>query len=501
MIRKSELKKEVNLFEEIVRHAPVACFVIREIDDTVKFANEKVEGILGYPHSEVVGKQLTDFIKYRLEKWGKLKRIIKEGEYFKAEDDFKRNDQRVISLKYEATKFRWKDGKSYFIFFIRNVSDQILARSLYRHVFENADDWIYTVDLEGRFTSVNQKFLRMLGYTAQELIGKQAGELGIIRGENRVKATGEFEKRIYDPRQVFKRYKVDVHSKEGSVFSVDVSAVPIIEDGKVTGVQGIARDVTAAREYEKRILSLNKELEDKVKERTEKLREALSLKDQMLSDVSHELRTPLTIINLVLENIQEDSEFNSTELGSISYELDRIEALISDLSLVALPVSEDTLFPLERGVDISLIASQVLERLSSLFKKKSLTVVSEFEKIVLDTNRELFDRLLANLLTNATKYSKDKGEIIIRIFSEEQGMVLEVQDFGAGIPLEKQKFIFERFYQVDQSRDRGKGGVGLGLSIVKWIVEKHRGDITVKSKEGEGTLFRVVFPRISSSGD
>ena len=341
----------------------------------------------------------------------------------------------------------------------------------------------------------------MLGYTAQELIGKQAGELGIIRGENRVKATGEFEKRIYDPRQVFKRYKVDVHSKEGSVFSVDVSAVPIIEDGKVTGVQGIARDVTAAREYEKRILSLNKELEDKVKERTEKLREALSLKDQMLSDVSHELRTPLTIINLVLENIQEDSEFNSTELGSISYELDRIEALISDLSLVALPVSEDTLFPLERGVDISLIASQVLERLSSLFKKKSLTVVSEFEKIVLDTNRELFDRLLANLLTNATKYSKDKGEIIIRIFSEEQGMVLEVQDFGAGIPLEKQKFIFERFYQVDQSRDRGKGGVGLGLSIVKWIVEKHRGDITVKSKEGEGTLFRVVFPRISSSGD
>ena len=501
MIRKSELKKEVNLFEEIVRHAPVACFVIRAEDDTVKFANEKVEDVLGFSHLEVVGKPLTDFIKYRLEKWAKLKGLIKEGAYFKTESDFKRNDGEVISVKYEATKFRWEDGKSYYIFFVRKMLGEILAGSLYQHIFENADDWIYTVDLDGKFTSVNQKFLRTLGYSEKELVGKTAGELGLIRGDYRNLATEEFEKRINQESSSSTRYQVEVVSKSGDIFFVDISAVPIIDKNRVVGMQGVARDITAARKYERKILSLNKELEDKVKERTEKLQETLSLKEQLLADVSHELRTPLTIINLVLENIQDNNEYIPSELGSIAQEVDRIERLISDLSLVALPVSEDTLFPFEKNINVTEIALDVIRRLASLTKKKNLTVVVEFEKIEMYTNIDLFDRLLTNLLTNAIKYSKNNKEIIVRMFKVGEAVVLEVQDFGAGIPEEKKLFIFERFYQVDQSRDRGKGGVGLGLSIVKWVVEKHKGIVSVESKEGEGALFRVVFSHISSHGE
>lgn len=500
MIRKRELEKEVNLFEEIVRHAPVACFVIREKDDSVKFANEKVEDILGYPRSEVIGKPLTEFIKYRLEKWSELKKVIKEGEYFKAENDFKRNDQKVISLKYEATKFRWKDEKSYFIFFVRNVSDQVLARSLYRHIFENAADWIYTVDLEGKFTSVNHKFLQMLGYTQNEIIGKTDVEIGLVSSQHQLLVAEEFRKRINQLDEGTKRYQVDVVSKMGEVFSVDVSSVPIIENDKVIGVQGIARDITASRVYENKILSLNKELEEKVKERTEKLQEALSLKEQLLVDVSHELRTPLTIIKLVLENIKEMEEYSVNEVDSITQEVDRIEDFVSDLTLIARPAVSDTFFTFKKGVPITERALVVLGRLGPLVQQKKLTITTEFEKILLYTNQTLFDRLLANLLTNAIKYSKNKGDVIVRLYEKGGEVIVEVQDFGVGIPKEKQKFIFERFYQVDQSRDRGKGGTGLGLSIVLWIVEKHRGRIEVESAEGNGALMRVYFPVISSVG-
>ncbi|MCD6542605.1 MAG: ATP-binding protein, partial [Thermoplasmata archaeon] len=124
----------------------------------------------------------------------------------------------------------------------------------------------------------------------------------------------------------------------------------------------------------------------------------------------------------------------------------------------------------------------------------------KIEKMVEYDLPELFidkyrmEQVVTNLLSNAIKFSNRNSRIIVRASTKGDKVVLEIQDFGRGIPKNKLKKIFEPFYQVDSGMDRKFGGAGLGLTIVKGIVEAHGGNVEIESKVGEGTTFRVILP-------
>ena len=489
---------KLHLFEEIFRHAPVACLVIDD-HDVIVSANEKIEDIVGYPASALLNKPLKEFITHHLENWAGIKQEVDRVGYFRREIVFKRNDEKELNVKYEIVKIVCKRMGIYYAFFVRDITSRSKTEILYQHLFENAADFIYTIDMQGRFTSVNKKFVSELGYTEDELLGYAPEDMGILTDEDLETANEQFFKLARGEARETGRYILHIRTKDGTKITMEVRAVPILENNKMIGLQGIARDITLQKEYEQKLLLLNKDLELRVRERTVALRGALQLKEQLLADISHELRTPLSIMHLVVEDLKEGGDDSADFVMDLEQELQRLESLVDDLTLLGYPKNKDELFPFQPMVDVEKIIQETIHRLQQLIDEKSLVMVFKSSGCRMNTNPELLSRLVINLLTNAIKYSHNGGEIRVNLICDNHAHILEVQDFGIGIPVHQQKFIFERFYRADNSRTREHGGIGLGLAIVKWIVEMHKGSIEVISEDGKGALFRIVIPTIDHS--
>ena len=216
------------------------------------------------------------------------------------------------------------------------------------------------------------------------------------------------------------------------------------------------------------------------------------------ADASHELRTPLTAIRSVGEVALQDQrspvEYRDV-IGSMLEEVDRLTRLAE--SLLALSRADTGHIQLQRE-DISLVriakeASSVVEVLAEE-KQQHIEIEGE-ENLAVSVDRLILRQAIVNLLDNAIKYSPPGSHILVRVQSgRDKQVFLDVIDQGPGIPSEHQPYVFDRFYRVDKARTREWGGAGLGLSITRWAVEAHGGDISLKSEAGQGSTFRVSLP-------
>jgi signal transduction histidine kinase len=148
--------------------------------------------------------------------------------------------------------------------------------------------------------------------------------------------------------------------------------------------------------------------------------------------------------------------------------------------------------------DLTLSSSEAFELLSAQMQIRISCTISNAGPIIFNGDKERIKQLLYILLDNALKYSKPGGEIQVqvRLIKKENSVMIQISDTGIGIPQEKIRNIFERFYRVDNGRSRSHGGVGLGLSIAAWIVEAHSGQIKVTSELGTGTMVQIMLPAI-----
>jgi len=216
------------------------------------------------------------------------------------------------------------------------------------------------------------------------------------------------------------------------------------------------------------------------------------------ADASHELRTPLTAIRSVgevaLQDQRSPAEYRDV-IGSMLEEVDRLTRLAE--SLLALSRADTGHIQLQRE-DISLVriakeASSVVEVLAEE-KQQHIEIEGE-ENLAVSVDRLILRQAIVNLLDNAIKYSPPGSHILVRVQSgRDKQVFLDVIDQGPGIPSEHQPYVFDRFYRVDKARTREWGGAGLGLSITRWAVEAHGGDISLKSEAGQGSTFRVSVP-------
>jgi heavy metal sensor kinase len=216
------------------------------------------------------------------------------------------------------------------------------------------------------------------------------------------------------------------------------------------------------------------------------------------ADASHELRTPLTAIRSVgevaLQDQRSPAEYQDV-IGSMLEEVDRLTRLAE--SLLALSRADTGHIQLQRE-DISLVriakeASSVVEVLAE--EKQQHIDIEGDANLVVSVDRLILRQAIVNLLDNAIKYSPPGSHILVRVQSGgDKQVFLDVIDQGPGIPSEHQPYVFDRFFRVDKARTREWGGAGLGLSITRWAVEAHGGDISLKSEEGQGSTFRVSLP-------
>lgn len=217
-----------------------------------------------------------------------------------------------------------------------------------------------------------------------------------------------------------------------------------------------------------------------------------------VADASHELRSPLAAIRSIIDVVLAKPDAAIAErrqfLEGVSAEAVRMSRLVDDMLLMARADSDAVVFRNE-NVNIAKVTESAVKLMSPVAEKKQIGCTLEIQAtpLVRGDDERLMQVMLI-LLDNAIKYNPEGGTVHVNVKYQPGRSVIDVMDTGIGISREHLPFIFDRFYRVDKARSMQAGGQGLGLSIAKWIVEKHRGAITVTSEPGKGSTFSVTLP-------
>jgi signal transduction histidine kinase len=217
---------------------------------------------------------------------------------------------------------------------------------------------------------------------------------------------------------------------------------------------------------------------------------------EFVSNVSHELRTPLTIVHGYLQSVlRRQNNLTQTQqeaLETAASEAERTIRLLQDLLDLARADNGYLYFQMKSYVLNDLVEEVVM--MAKKYSDRIIKIESKVDRIDVKVDYSRLKQVLLNLIDNAIKYSEADTPIVLKLNQLQDQAILEVCDQGYGIPLQQQARIFERFYRVDESRSHTTGGCGLGLSIVKTLVEGMRGSVTVQSKLGEGSTFIITLP-------
>jgi heavy metal sensor kinase len=229
-----------------------------------------------------------------------------------------------------------------------------------------------------------------------------------------------------------------------------------------------------------------------------RLDDAFQLNRRFLADASHELRTPLTILRSELEAVlqrQDLPEDLRETTGTLFEEVERLVLIV------------ETLFALSRfdtgeankefaRFDLAKLVVSTAEQMELLAEDKHIAVKCEAPSpVFVEGDRARLKQVVVNLLDNAIKYTPDRGAVTLAVREQEGQALLEVSDTGIGIPAEALRHVFERFFRVDQARNRGAGGAGIGLAIVKAICAAHHGSVEARSELEAGSTFTVRLPK------
>ncbi len=235
----------------------------------------------------------------------------------------------------------------------------------------------------------------------------------------------------------------------------------------------------------------------------ERLRTSEEKRSRFVSDASHELKTPLASIKLLTDSILQydmDPETIREFVSDIGAEAERLNRMTA--KLLSLTKAEGAAGAESEIIYMAPTIRRVAKMLRQQAQQADIHVELELERDVpvLILEDDLY-QIVFNLMENGIKYNTPGGKLTVSLRRAEDNAILEVSDTGVGIPEDAVEHIFERFYRVDKARSRASGGSGLGLSIVRTIVQRNRGQIQVSSAPGQGTTFTVTFPAFDTEVD
>jgi heavy metal sensor kinase len=269
----------------------------------------------------------------------------------------------------------------------------------------------------------------------------------------------------------------------------------------LTALAGAAREIDV-RTLERRVPTrgIHDELEDVAtafNDTLARLEHSVGEMRQFSAALAHELRTPLAAlrgeIELSLRRSGHDAAEQAT-LASQMEELDRLARLIDQILTLARAESGQirlTFAP----VDVGELAASLVEQLEPVAQARTIDLKCERNGTVLvNGDAGWLQRLLLNLLDNAIKFTREGGKVVLRVSREHGRARIDVRDTGIGMSPEVTPHVFERFFQADPARSSSTDGAGVGLSLVKWIVDRHEGTIAVQSRIGEGSTFTIRLP-------
>lgn len=229
-----------------------------------------------------------------------------------------------------------------------------------------------------------------------------------------------------------------------------------------------------------------------------KLDEQENLRKRLTTDISHELLTPLTSIQTHLEAMIDGIwEANTERLSSVIEEVIRLTNLVNQLRNLSKFDSDKNKLNLSKVNLANLLKNIIYNNQGNAFEK-NINIGFEVEDISVYLDKDKMSQVIVNLLSNAIRYTPSNGNIHIQGYKKGDTIKIHFKDDGIGILEKDLKYIFERFYRVDESRSKNTGGIGVGLTIVKSIVDLHDGSIEVKSKINNGSEFIITLPNLEN---
>jgi PAS domain S-box-containing protein len=370
------------------------------------------------------------------------------------------------------------------------------ARYLIETTLTSIGDAVISVNTEGRIMFANPVARVLLRRTEKDLEGKPVEQVFTIHdGDTRAPLETPIHRVLRERTIVGSSENSILITADGDEFPVESSAAPIRDvHGVIMGVVLVFRDISERRATEKLLETQAIEL----RERTDSLKEAHDRKDQFLAMLAHELRNPLApILNAVqVLKMSGTSDPRQKWVGDvIERQTQHLARLVDDL----LDVSRITRgkVTLQRELlELSTIISRAVETSRPIIdaRKHRLDVVLPKEPIRLHGDLTRLIQVIGNLLNNAAKFTEPGGAIRVEAECVGTEVFIRVIDNGIGLPADLVPHVFDLFIQADQSLDRTQGGLGIGLTLVRYLVELHGGSVDVHSKPGEGSEFIVRLP-------
>jgi PAS domain S-box-containing protein len=364
-------------------------------------------------------------------------------------------------------------------------------------------DAVIATDPKGAINFINPTAEAVTGWTSAQAEGQPLDEVfHVLNEETRATVENPFSSVMRSGSIVGLANHTVLLTKDGREVPVEDSGAPIRDaDGRIIGVIIVFHDVSGRRHAEREREQLL------LRERAARAEAEASdrLKDEFLATVSHELRTPLTAIlgwsSILNQYGESDGEMLRKALESIERNAKAQAHIVGDILDVSRVIT-GKLHIESRPVDLAPVVQSAIETMRPAARAKSITLVTTLDADAgqVEGDAARVQQIVWNLVSNAIKFTPENGKVEVRLARRDAQVEVSVMDTGIGISPEFLPHVFDRFRQADSSRTRAHGGLGLGLAIVRHLVELHGGQVFAESEgEGRGATFTVRLPRASEA--
>jgi len=500
---RKEYEEKLALQANILSNIKEAIIVSDE-NDTIIYCNKAFVRLFVWQEHELIGRNFYDLVKIFVNKetiekiagtaWEGHSAFIIRDENHLSEIKCHSKDGTQLIIDAKRTVVRDSKGRHKgIILSIRDVSERYKyelklkkSEEKFRYLFNSIDEGLAIEDVifdienkpvDFRFIELNPAYEKQTGIIIKDVLGKSAKELGFDLEDFWYEACGKVALKGESTRFVNEAKALNMWL-DVYVFKIDL-------------------------EKNNRVGILFRDIKEKVMH-NQKLEELIKIQDELYVNVSHELKTPLNVIfsaNQVMDMyLKSDSIVDKKDIlfnynNIIKQNCYRLTKLINNI--VDLSKSNSGLLKLNLcNVNIVDVIENIVQSVSEYVKSKELKMIfdTNVEEKIIACDTDMIERVMLNLISNAMKFSYPKGEIFVNVLDKDGIVEISVKDTGRGIEKQNLDYIFNRFYQEDKSLSRNAEGTGLGLSLIKSLVELHNGNISVESEINKGSIFKVELP-------